>query len=93
MKHNTLSPRDLREVRSELEREQRRYAEHDDRRERYTRALERLADGQYGICAGCGRAIPPDRLLAIPETSRCVGCSSRGASAPRFRQLATVHGD
>lgn len=93
MKHSTLSPRDLRQVRSELEREHQRFAEHDARRERYALALGRLADGRYGICESCGDRISPDRLLAIPETSQCVTCSSRSAPALRVPQLATIHGD
>ena len=88
MKH-TVSPRDLRVIRAELERERERFAEHDPRRERYGFALERLTDGRYGVCEGCGDAISTERLLAIPETAHCVACSSRTASAPRVRQLAT----
>jgi RNA polymerase-binding transcription factor DksA len=89
MKHNTLSPRELRVVRAELERERERFAEHDPRRERYGLALERLTDGRYGVCESCGEAISSERLLAIPETAHCVACSSRAAPASRVRQLAT----
>ncbi|MDH3399212.1 MAG: TraR/DksA family transcriptional regulator [Acidimicrobiia bacterium] len=38
-------------------------------------ALERLADGTYGYCIGCGLSIPLDRLEALPATARCVECS------------------
>ena len=37
-------------------------------------ALARLHDGTYGLCGVCGRAIPFERLEAIPEVDRCVGC-------------------
>lgn len=37
-------------------------------------ALERLDDGTYGTCVGCGRPIPDERLEAVPWTSRCVRC-------------------
>ncbi len=38
-------------------------------------ALARLADGTYGLCQGCGRAIGRQRLLAIPEARFCLECS------------------
>jgi DnaK suppressor protein len=39
-------------------------------------ALERIEDGTYGICAGDGKAIPKQRLEAIPWAKFCVGCAS-----------------
>lgn len=39
-------------------------------------ALQRLASGSYGICAGCGRPIPVERLEARPFAERCVPCAS-----------------
>ncbi len=38
-------------------------------------ALARLADGTYGLCQSCGRAIGRQRLLAIPEARFCLECS------------------
>ncbi len=38
-------------------------------------ALARLAAGDYGHCAVCGRDIPRDRLRARPEATTCVGCA------------------
>lgn len=35
-------------------------------------ALERLADGSYGTCETCGKAIGGDRLEAMPATDRCI---------------------
>ena len=35
-------------------------------------ALSRIADGSYGTCEVCGRAIPVERLEAIPETTLCL---------------------
>ncbi|QDS95240.1 General stress protein 16O [Roseimaritima multifibrata] len=40
-------------------------------------ALERLALGQYGTCADCGKLIPKERLAAIPFTAHCVRCASK----------------
>jgi RNA polymerase-binding transcription factor DksA len=39
-------------------------------------ALERIADGTYGTCEVCGHAIGRDRLRALPEVRRCMGCSA-----------------
>lgn len=38
------------------------------------RALDAMADGTYGRCAGCGQAIPFERLEALPLTQSCVAC-------------------
>ena len=40
-----------------------------------TAALERVADGSYGICAVCGEPIDPARLEARPVARTCVGCA------------------
>jgi len=40
-------------------------------------ALDRLATGSYGTCAGCDRPIPYGRLIVMPEALHCVACSSR----------------
>ena len=37
-------------------------------------ALNRLAQGTYGICVVCQESIPYGRLLAMPETTYCVSC-------------------
>lgn len=37
-------------------------------------ALERVADGTYGICTQCGESIPFGRLLVMPEVTHCVAC-------------------
>jgi DnaK suppressor protein len=39
------------------------------------RALERFDPRTYGICEGCGQAIPLARLEAIPYTRFCVSCA------------------
>lgn len=45
-------------------------------REQVERALERLREGAYGICEGCGRRIPAARLEYQPAATRCVECQS-----------------
>jgi len=44
---------------------------------RLTRALARVADGTYGRCEECGRAIDPARLAALPEVDLCRECQER----------------
>lgn len=39
-------------------------------------AVRRLDSGAYGECRTCRRAIPVDRLEAVPEASQCVSCAS-----------------
>jgi DnaK suppressor protein len=41
------------------------------------RALERIDAGTYGICESCGKAIPVERLEALPYSTLCVECASR----------------
>ena len=40
-------------------------------------ALERLRNGEYGICQECGEKIAPARLRAMPEVKNCVRCQDR----------------
>jgi DnaK suppressor protein len=37
-------------------------------------ALERLADGRYGVCVRCSRDIGRARLRAMPEVATCIAC-------------------
>ena len=38
-------------------------------------ALQRVDDGTYGLCAGCGLPIDPRRLEARPVARTCVPCA------------------
>ena len=38
-------------------------------------ALNRIEQGEYGICSSCRKAIDPHRLEAIPESTQCYSCS------------------
>lgn len=42
-----------------------------------TAALEKIANGTYGICDECGKRIPVARLRAIPYARYCVSCQSK----------------
>ena len=50
-------------------------------------AIQRLADGRYGICIDCGQEIARDRLLAQSFAIRCAACQAameaQAAPAPR----------
>jgi DnaK suppressor protein len=51
-------------------------------------ALDRLNDGEYGVCTECGENIAPARLDVLPEVQTCVRCQDR---IERYgRQLQTV---
>ena len=49
-------------------------------------ALERMRDGHYGICEGCGTNIPVARLNALPYATYCINCQReaerQGATSP-----------
>ena len=38
------------------------------------RALARMEDGTFGVCASCGQAIGKARLQAFPRATLCVTC-------------------
>jgi DnaK suppressor protein len=37
-------------------------------------ALQRLANGTYGVCTACGTHIAPQRLAVAPQAARCMPC-------------------
>jgi DnaK suppressor protein len=37
-------------------------------------ALERMRDGNYGLCEGCSEGIPMARLQALPYATMCIQC-------------------
>ncbi len=49
--------------------------------ERTERALAKLDEGTYGLCDGCGGAIAPKRLEAMPDVVFCVDCARANPSA------------
>src|SRR3989442_1807610 len=48
-----------------------------ERVNRLADALERLNEGEYGVCVECSEPIPPARLRALPEVQTCVRCQDR----------------
>lgn len=53
-------------------------------------ALQRIADGSYGLCVDCGVAITTARLHANPTAMRCVDCQSRLEQAQGGARPATL---
>ncbi len=45
-------------------------------------ALQQIEQGTYGICEKCGRAIPAERLEAMPSTTYCLQCKQLDEELP-----------
>jgi phage/conjugal plasmid C-4 type zinc finger TraR family protein len=45
-------------------------------REQADHARELQAKGAYGVCEDCGKKIAPERLAALPDSTRCVSCQA-----------------
>jgi DnaK suppressor protein len=53
---------------------------------RIENALQRMREGQYGVCEGCATIIPLARLNALPYAALCIKCqreSEREGAAAR----------
>lgn len=44
-------------------------------------ALERVRQGTFGSCEGCGKAINRERLNAIPYARYCIGCAQEAEAS------------
>jgi DnaK suppressor protein len=53
-------------------------------------ALQRIADGSYGLCVDCGVGIATARLHANPTAMRCVDCQSKLELAQGGTRPATM---
>lgn len=45
-----------------------------ERKENVRKAINRFFEGTYGICEDCTDDIPVERLLQLPEATRCAEC-------------------
>jgi DnaK suppressor protein len=45
-------------------------------------ALERIAQGSYGICANCSSVIGADRMRAQPTAALCITCQTEAERRP-----------
>ena len=64
-----------------------------ERVNRITAALDRLNQGEYGICAECGENIAPARLRALPEVQTCVRCQDMLERRGRQHDLEPVEAE
>ena len=46
-------------------------------------ALERVSDGEYGYCIGCGNEIAEKRLIARPVATHCIDCKTEAEQLER----------
>ena len=53
-------------------------------------ALQRLTEGEYGICSECGDAITRERLFANPAATRCADCQQFAERTARIARA--THG-
>ena len=37
-------------------------------------ALKRIDSGEFGMCAVCGKKIPEERMMEVPNATKCVSC-------------------
>ena len=42
-----------------------------------TKALERIGDGSFGVCSICNDLIPEERMIEVPNTTKCVKCKEK----------------
>ena len=49
-------------------------------------ALQRLDQGEFGICEQCGEEISIERLKARPVTTLCIECKTRQEEEERSRR-------
>lgn len=40
-------------------------------------ALQRIDQGDYGVCTQCGKNISPGRLTALPYAENCIACQEQ----------------
>ena len=38
------------------------------------KALERIKDGSFGVCNICAELIPEERMMEVPNATKCVQC-------------------
>jgi len=50
-------------------------------------ALQRIDDGEYGVCEVCGEDISEKRLIARPVTTHCIDCKTEMETQERIRGM------
>jgi DnaK suppressor protein len=65
---------DLARISTQRNRSSIKMARAEKQRREIERALQRMENGTYGTCMGCGKLIHPARLESIPEATLCIEC-------------------
>jgi len=50
-------------------------------------AIEKIAEGEYGVCAQCEASIPEARLKVVPYTEFCTQCLSEMEKNPKAASI------
>ena len=50
-------------------------------------AIEKIGEGEYGVCAQCESAIPEARLQVVPYTEFCTQCLSEMEKNPKATSI------
>jgi DnaK suppressor protein len=40
-------------------------------------ALERIEEGTFGVCKLCNNLIPEERMMEVPNATKCVQCKEK----------------
>ncbi|MGA8867359.1 MAG: TraR/DksA family transcriptional regulator [Candidatus Sulfotelmatobacter sp.] len=54
-------------------------------------ALQRIRQGTFGVCAGCGDEIHSKRLTALPWTEYCIDCQEMLKQGEQLNGFAETH--
>ena len=55
--------------------------------EKVRHSLQRIQEGEYGVCEACGEPITYGRLLARPVASQCIDCKTEAEQLERRAQV------
>jgi DnaK suppressor protein len=55
--------------------------------EKIKEALDRIDNGQFGVCEVCGKEIGEKRLMARPVTTLCIECKKKQEAREKARGL------
>jgi DnaK suppressor protein len=55
--------------------------------EKIKEALDRIDNGQFGVCEVCGKEIGEKRLMARPVTTLCIDCKKKQEAREKARGL------
>ena len=64
-----------------------------ERKSQELKNIERLisqvdVDARFGMCEECGKRIPPERLLIVPEATLCVACQRELEKVDSLRRMS-----